>query len=78
MRIYNLHESIESFVSRDDIQIEIVGEGGFFTATVSSREWSNELQRYTYEELGGCTTPSFLDAYDFIANTIATHTSPRK
>ena len=70
MRIYDLEKSFDDFVKRDDVQIELIGENGGWIATVSTRKWSNEYQRYVCEDVGSCTAPSFLGAYDFIAQRI--------
>ena len=73
MRIYDLQDSLEKLIDNDDFQIEIIGEDRGWTTTVSKRVWSNELQRYTYDEIGGCTSPTFLGAYDFIASCVYKH-----
>ncbi len=71
MRIYDLHDSLDKFIQREDVQVEIIGENPVWTARVSRRKWSNGLQRYEYEELGAITAPDFLSTYDFIAETIS-------
>lgn len=71
MRIYDLHKTLDEFVNRDDIQIEIIGEGGGWSFAVSRRVWSETLQRYEYEVCSAGTTPDFLDMYDMIASTIS-------
>ncbi len=70
MRIYDIHESLDKFVKRDDVQIEIIGEGGCWTVNVSRRVWNEVLQRYDYEMCSGGTEPYFLGVYDLIASTI--------
>lgn len=70
MRIYDLHKNLEELVKDGKVQVELIGEDGNWMATISGREWNERLRRYVYSELGTCTTPSFLDAYDFIANTV--------
>lgn len=73
MRIYGLEESLENFVHDHRFQIEIIGEDGCWTYRVSSKEWSDILQRNVYEYMGGGTCPRFLSAYDGIAQMIASH-----
>jgi len=71
MRLYNLHESLEKLIANKEFQIEIIGEDSGWTVVVSSREWSNDLQRYVYDEIGSSTDPSFLGAYDFAAGIVS-------
>lgn len=70
MRVYDLDKNLEDLIADGKYQIDIIGEDGFWTVTVSRREWSNELQRYKYQIAGACTTPTFLGAYDFAAGII--------
>ena len=77
MRIYNLEKSLDEFVKRDDVQIEIIGEGGCWTVNVSRRVWNEVLQRYDYESCSGGTDPDFLGVYDLIASTIYSHLTKR-
>lgn len=77
MRIYDLEKSLDEFVKRDDVQIEIIGEGGCWTVNVSRRIWNEVLQRYDYEMCSGGTYPDFLGVYDLIASTIYSHLTKR-
>lgn len=70
MRIYDLHLNFEELIKNPDFQIEIIGELCGWTVKVSSRTWSNELQRHEYKEVGSCTTDSFLQVYDFAAEIV--------
>ena len=71
MRIYDLEDSLDKLVNDENFQIEIIGEGSFWTYGVSSRKWNNILQRYVYEYMGGGTCSKFLSAYDSIAQMIS-------
>ena len=73
MRIYDLDKGLDNFVKRDDVQVEIIGEGGCWTVNVSRRSWDEVLQRYEYEECSGGSSSDFLGVYDLIASTIHSH-----
>ena len=66
-----MDDGLDKLIKDKGVQIEIIGEDGGWTVIVSTREWSNDLQRYVYDEIGGCTDPSFLGAYDFMAQIVS-------
>jgi hypothetical protein len=70
MRICDLDEKLEKLIKGGEYQVELIGEGESWSVSVSGRQWNNLLQRYVYNWLGGCTTPSFLSAYDFAAGIV--------
>jgi hypothetical protein len=72
-RIYDLEDSLDRLIKDKKFQIEMIGEDSYWTYRVSLRKWNNDLQRYTYEDIGRGTCSEFLDAYDSIAQMIASH-----
>jgi hypothetical protein len=67
MKICDLDEKFEELIKDGSVKVEIIGEDKIWIAMLFSREWSNELQDYVYNEVGGCTGTSFLAMYDVMA-----------
>lgn len=70
MRIYDLHETLDNLIQDGNYQIELIGEDGIWQYKLSRRKWSNEKQRYEYEDMFGATSPRFLNFSDDIASEI--------
>jgi len=70
MRIYDLHETLDNLIQDGNYQIELIGEDGIWQYKLSRRHWSNEKQRYDYEEMYCASAPHFLSFSDDIASEI--------